>query len=156
MERAVAWTDEMLLGIPVMDKAHKRFLDKLARLSGISDDEIGPGLFGMLDDLERDFREEEGWIARTFHLVDPRHCEDHGKVIRALRAAASDCIAGDIEIVRLTLSQLRRWYLNHWTTMDLPLAVAYELNVHHETARPSGWLRTELAHRLYRNGIAIV
>lgn len=155
MDRAVAWSDEMLLGIPVMDKAHKFFLDELARLSNLVGEGIGQGLTDLMDYLEHNFHEEEVWIGLTFGFVDASHCEDHAKVIRTVRHAAGDLLPGDTEMVRLTLRQLRRWFLNHLTTMDVPLAVAYELNGHHDAPPPSNWLRAELAHRLYRNGIAV-
>ncbi|HEY0588522.1 MAG TPA: hemerythrin family protein [Pseudoduganella sp.] len=155
MDRAVAWSDEMLLGIPVMDTAHKFFLDELARLSILADDAIGRALSDLMDFLERNFHEEEAWIGRTFGFVDARHCEDHARVIRTVRQAAAELLPGDTELVRLTLRQLRRWFLNHLTTMDVPLAVAYEMNGHHDAPPPSSWLRAELAHRLYRNGIAV-
>ena len=55
----VRWTQQMELGIPQLDEAHKALVENMAELVDLPDAEFSSGLTSFIATLEQDFRHEE-------------------------------------------------------------------------------------------------
>jgi hemerythrin len=146
--KTVTWSKKLLLGVPVMDDAHKALLDELQRLSDASDEQFSSGFFALIDALERDFEEEEALI-KSINLPDPQyHRADHARALNALLHVSPRVRQGDIAAGRKVLKQLPQWFLNHLSTLDLMLAVALDMANSSRCPPPPVYLRTERARIL--------
>lgn len=151
--RAVCWSEEMALGVPAIDAAHKALLDALFFLSSAPDPQFAAGYFALVAQFERDFREEED-LMEKIRFPDRRgHREQHARVLNGLHDVDPYVTHGDFEPGREAIKQLPRWFLLHLSTMDLALAVALDLASVHRHPPPALLLRTELARLLNSNSM---
>lgn len=121
---AFKWTAGMALGIPKVDLAHRAFLDRLARMLTMPDDQFGPAFLAMIAELEADFNEEERLMERIDFAGMRDHLEQHARVLGALHHVAPRVMEGDFALGRQAVELLPQWFLEHLSTMDAALAVA--------------------------------
>lgn len=121
------WSQDMALGVPGMDDAHKAFLEDLAELLMAPDDAFAPGFMKMIDKVEADFREEERLMEDIDYPGLQGHREQHARVLGALHHVAPHVMDGDIALGRETVELLPQWFLFHLSTMDTALAFALDL-----------------------------
>lgn len=149
--QAVRWSEEMSLGVPGMDQAHKAFLAQLECLANAPDEQFAAAYLELIVTLEQDFREEESLMAKIRYPGLRRHSEQHARVLEGLRHAEADVLQGDMAAGRDVIGFLPRWFLGHLRSMDLSLAVALEMSGEHHQPPPDVFLRAELSRQLNMN-----
>lgn len=122
MER-IAWTPQMALDIPSMDLAHQALIEQIARLLDQPDRQFEQGLPVLVEQLEKDFREEELLMEEIDYPGISAHREQHARVLATLHGLAPD----DLATARRAVSLLPLWFQEHLATMDTALAVALQL-----------------------------
>lgn len=125
--KLLAWLPQMSLGIPVMDDAHKAFVETLAHLQTAPDHEFAVDLFAMIARLERDFREEETLMEQVDYSGLSSHREQHARVLGALHNVVPAVMRNEFDQARKVIDLLAQWFLFHLATMDSALAVALEI-----------------------------
>ena len=123
----LAWSAQMSLGVPAMDDAHKAFIEELARLQFAPALEFGKGFSALIDEMERDFRDEEALMEAIEFPALPSHREQHARVLGALHHVTPEVMRGEFESARKAIELLPQWFLFHLETMDTALAVALDL-----------------------------
>ncbi|MFC6519923.1 bacteriohemerythrin [Undibacterium arcticum] len=126
MEELV-WSPEMSSGVPAMDDAHKALVAELAHLLTAPYREFGAGLFALIAEIERDFREEEALMEEIDFPMLRSHREQHASVLSALHHVVPDVMQGECASARKVIELLPQWFLRHMSTMDIALAVALDL-----------------------------
>ncbi len=135
--QTVNWSQEMELGVPEMDDAHKALLEELTRLSNTPDDQFATGYFALIAALEQDFREEEQLMENIDFPALHSHREQHARVLSGLHHVVPDVMQGHIDPGREAIALFQQWFLFHLSTMDLALAVDLDLaNVPKESISP--------------------
>ncbi|WP_317202560.1 hemerythrin family protein [Janthinobacterium sp.] len=147
----IKWSDDMALGVPAMDQAHKALLAQINRLMAAPDALFAQAYAELIVTLEDDFREEETLMESIQFPSRRRHSEQHARVRDGLRHAEAGVGQGDFERAREVVRLLPRWFLGHLSSMDLELAVALELSGSHLQRPPEVLLRTELSRQLHLN-----
>lgn len=122
------WTQDMSLGVPAMDDAHRAFLDEMADLLTAPDDRFAPAFMTLVAKIETDFHEEEALMEDIDYPGIRGHCEQHSRVLGALHHIAPRVMAGDIALGREAIELLPQWFLFHLSTMDTALAFALDMN----------------------------
>ena len=118
------WKDEMALGVPAIDAAHRALFDQLARLEQLDDRYFSAGFRDLVAAVERDFREEEDLMEEIGFPSLANHREQHARVLCGLHHAWASVDEGELEQGRHALTLLPQWLLFHQATMDLALAAA--------------------------------
>ncbi len=149
--RTIRWSEDMALGVPAMDRAHRALLEQIERLDAAPDAQFAAAYLDLIGTLEQDFREEEALMERIRFPARRRHGEQHARVMDGLRYAESDVLQGDMAAGRDVVRFLPRWFLGHLSSMDLALAVALEMTGTHHEPPPGVLLRTELSRQLNLN-----
>ncbi|HEY0847120.1 MAG TPA: hemerythrin domain-containing protein [Noviherbaspirillum sp.] len=134
--QSIQWDQNMALGVPEIDTAHRAFLDELGELLNLPDDKFGPAFLEMIGKVECDFREEEQLMEAIDYPGLQGHCEQHARVLGALHHVAPHVMGGDIALGREAAELLPQWFLFHLSTMDTALAFALDLDGN-EAAHPN-------------------
>ncbi|GAB3550341.1 hypothetical protein GCM10027343_33220 [Noviherbaspirillum agri] len=122
------WSQDMSLGVPEMDQAHKDFLEKLATLLTVSDEQFGPAFLAQVARMEHDFREEEDLMEELDYPGIAGHQEQHARILGTLHQVASRVMEGDIALGREAVVLLPQWFAFHLSTMDTALAFALDID----------------------------
>jgi len=125
--QTIKWSQDMSLGVPEMDQAHKAFLEELTALLTVSDEQFGSPFLSLVARIERDFREEEDLMEDLDYLGITGHREQHARILGALHQIASRVMEGDIALGREALALLPQWFMFHLSTMDTALAFALDV-----------------------------
>ena len=120
---SVAWSPEMALGNVAIDTAHKGLCDQMLILLSGPDCELDSGLPLLVDQLERDFREEEELMEGADFPGIRSHREEHARVLSALHHISP----GDPVAAREILQLMAQWFPLHLATQDKALAIALDL-----------------------------
>lgn len=123
----IVWSPEMSLGVAGMDQAHQGFLEQLARLAHVPDAEFAAAYAALIDRVERDFYAEQQMMEEINFPANNSHVEQHARILSALHHANSRVMEGDIAAGREVVELLPQWFAFHLSTMDMALAIAYEL-----------------------------
>ena len=121
------WSPEMSLGVPSMDQAHQGFLEQLASLANLPDAEFAVSYAALIACVERDFYAEQVMMDEIDFPANNSHVEQHARILSALHHANSRVMEGDIAAGREVIALLPQWFTFHLSTMDMALAIAYEL-----------------------------
>lgn len=126
--QTIKWSQDMSLGVPEMDLAHKAFLEELSALLAVSDEQFGPAFLVLVARIEGDFREEEELMEDLDYPGIAGHREQHARILGALHQVASRVMDGDIALGREAVALLPQWFMFHLSTMDTALAFALDLD----------------------------
>ena len=138
--QSIHWDQNMSLGVPEMDSAHKAFLDELEELLTLPDERFAAAFMTMIGKMEMDFREEELLMEEIEYPGLQGHCEQHARVLGALHHVAPHVMSGDLVLGREAVELLPQWFLFHLSTMDTALAFALDLE-HSESGRSPAAVR---------------
>ena len=122
------WSPEMVLGIPNIDALHRALVNTLAAVSVASDENFTPLYNVLVDDMERDFYEEERQMEEIGFPDLHAHREQHARVLSAMHHAESNVASGNIAAARDVVALLPEWFTFHVSTMDATLAIAIQLD----------------------------
>jgi len=116
------WTEELEIGLPVMDEQHREFVELLAQ-AGNSDNAALPAAWqALIDHTEAHFAQEEAWMRATRFSPGNTHAMQHRMILRVMREGAAKALQGDITPLRLMTRELQAWFPRHAQTMDAALA----------------------------------
>lgn len=116
------WTEELEIGLPVMDDEHREFVELLA-VARHSDDATLPAAWqALIDHTEAHFAQEEAWMRATRFAPGNIHAMQHRMILRVMREGAAKAVQGDITPMRLMTRELQVWFPQHAQTMDAALA----------------------------------
>jgi len=121
------WSSEMSLDIPALDLAHQRFLLKLSDIASAPDSEFNLKYFSLIEELERDFKEEEDLMeAMQFYEIHP-HREQHARVLYALHKVIPAVLRGEYDTAKQTLELIPKWFLFHLSAVDKLVSIWFKL-----------------------------
>jgi hemerythrin len=120
---SMVWSPEMALGNVVIDAAHKDLFEQMFILLSGPDSELDSGLPLLVDQMERDFREEEDLMEGTDFPGIRSHREEHARVLGALH----HIIPGEPLAAREVLQLMAQWFPVHLATQDKALTIALDL-----------------------------
>lgn len=126
--QTIKWSQDMSLGIKEMDSAHKAFLEDLTELLTTADESFAPAFMRMIDQVEKDFHEEEELMEEIDYPGLQGHRAQHARVLGALHHVAPHVMNGDVSLGREAAELLPQWFLFHLSTMDTALAFALDLD----------------------------
>lgn len=122
----LVWSEELVLGQPVMDDTHREFVEQLNRV-GVAEE---AGLLVALDDFiahtEAHFGQEEKWMESINFPPLGCHRGEHAKVLETAREVRNRVMAGDMRLGRMLAEALAEWFPQHAASMDAVLALSME------------------------------
>ncbi len=120
----VEWTEELVVGVPAIDRAHHEFVELLNALPMAPEAEFRK-LFAKLTEHSREhFAEEERMMERSAFPVMGVHKAEHERVLKELEEVQRQLEEGEFEAAReYVMEQLSAWFVLHRNTMDYVTAV---------------------------------
>lgn len=131
------WNEELRLGNPALDTAHRFLYGALQRLADAPPARFAPAYHACVAALERDFRREEMMMEQINFAGLPCHREQHARALAALHHAAAALAEGDPRPARRSIELLGEWLHLHITTLDQALAAAWMQTRHGKVPLPS-------------------
>lgn len=116
------WTDALEIGLPVMDRTHREFVELLARAQTSSNDALPAAWQALIDHTEAHFAQEDAWMRATEFSLSQAHSIQHNVILRVLREGAARAAEGNLTSVRLMTRELAIWFPQHAQTLDTALA----------------------------------
>ena len=113
--------NDITLGIPEMDDAHKELFYMLAQLQDASDEDFASGSQELMRALEEDLRAEDELMTAAGYARRAEHTAEHARIMACLHHAME---AEDRAHGRKAIRLLAVWLQAHMDTMDVALAVA--------------------------------
>lgn len=125
---ALAWTEELRLNQPLMDRTHEEFVDLLGMVRALLDEADRPGALAafvrLLDHTIEHFGQEDRWMRATGFTADNCHARQHAMVLQVMREVARRAGDGaDWEPLESVVSELAVWFPQHAQMMDAGLAL---------------------------------
>jgi len=119
----VLWTEQLSLGVPEIDDAHKKFLLQLSIVANMRDEKLGDVLFALIKDMEQDFAHEEALMEKIGYPDIRAHREQHARVLSSFHEVVPEVLKGDCHSAHHLLDLLPSWLVVHITTMDKALVL---------------------------------
>lgn len=116
------WSEELELGLPAMDDAHREFVELLATARNSGDDALPAAWQALIDHTQAHFDQEEAWMRATRHVPSRAHALQHRMILQVMRDGQARALEGDITPVRLMTRELQVWFPQHAQGMDAALA----------------------------------
>jgi hemerythrin-like metal-binding protein len=130
------WNEELRLGNPALDSAHRFLYGALQRLADAPPSKFAAAYYACVAALERDFRREEAMMERMNYEGLRCHREQHARALSGLHHAAAALAQGDPRPARHSIELLDGWLRVHITTLDQALAAAWVLSRHGKVPLP--------------------
>ena len=118
----LAWTDELLLGVPAMDQTHEEFVALLATVEAAPDAALVSEWATLVEHTQAHFDREDGYMRATGFAAGNCHSTQHQMVLDVLRQGLAQGQAGDLAPIRQMTRELATWFVHHADTMDAALA----------------------------------
>jgi hemerythrin-like metal-binding protein len=116
------WSQELELGLPVMDQTHREFVELLARARASSDEALPAAWQVLIEHTQAHFAQEDAWMRATAFASAKRHSVQHRVILQVLREGAARAAEGNLTSVRLMTHELAVWFPQHAQTLDMELA----------------------------------
>ncbi|MDP3762302.1 MAG: hemerythrin domain-containing protein [Ramlibacter sp.] len=116
------WTEELEIGLPLMDDQHREFARLLAAARHSDDAALPAAWQALIDQTEAHFAQEEAWMRATRFAPGNAHAMQHRMILRVMHEGAAQALRGDITPMRLMTGELQAWFPQHVQTMDAALA----------------------------------
>jgi len=120
---ALAWSDALVLDLPLMDDTHREFVDLLAAVERAGDAALLPAWQALIDHTDQHFGQEDAWMAATRFASGNCHSMQHKVVLQVMREGAARGAQGELPVVRAMASELAVWFPRHAQSMDAALAL---------------------------------
>ena len=118
----LAWSDELLLGHPAMDRTHREFVEVVQVMAACADVELTDKLRGFIAHAQAHFDEEDRDMAETQFPAAACHADEHAAVLRSAHEVLARVETGDVTIARAFVAELCRWFPSHVAHLDSALA----------------------------------
>jgi hemerythrin-like metal-binding protein len=119
----LAWTDALVLDMPVMDEVHQEFVDQLERVVLADDDMLLPLWSALIAHTQEHFNREDEWMRATGFAAGNCHATQHKVVLQVMREGEARGHGGDLAVVRQMADELGIWFPQHAQSMDASLAL---------------------------------
>ncbi len=119
----IEWDDKYSLGISIIDKEHRKFIDVInkafvAKEQNDNPKEVQKLLSEMTNYSVTHFATEETYMIKFNYPEYKYHKEEHSDFTRTTLANLRKVIKGDYQIVKDTLLHLTVWLPNHIQVTD--------------------------------------
>ena len=138
----IAWSTDLEIGIPPIDKQHKRIVDYINELEKLKDSnttkEVGDVLEQLVDYTLSHFAFEEELMEESDYVFVKAHKRVHQLFVRKIASYVERFKTGE-NITNELLRTLRTWLVNHIKTddNDYSLVVRRKMNI---VTQKKGWL----------------
>lgn len=122
MPTALPWSEELELGLPVMDETHREFVELLAVARASDNARLPAAWQALIDHTQAHFAQEDAWMRATRFASSNCHSMQHRMILQVMREGQEKALQGDITPVRLMTKELQIWFPQHAQTMDAALA----------------------------------
>jgi len=119
----LAWSPEMLLGVPAMDATHEEFVALLAAAEQAGDDALLEAWAALIEHTQQHFANEDRYMQTTGFAATNCHTTHHAMVLSVMRQGLEMGRAGDLTPIRQMTRELATWFVHHADTMDAALAM---------------------------------
>ncbi|TAF84240.1 MAG: hemerythrin [Curvibacter sp.] len=119
----LAWSNALVLDMPVMDEVHREFVDLLERVVLAEDDMLMPLWSELIAHTQEHFDREDQWMRATGFAAGNCHATQHKVVLQVLREGEARGHGGDLAVVRQMADELGIWFPQHAQSMDASLAL---------------------------------
>lgn len=119
----LAWSDALVLDMPVMDAVHEEFVELLARVVRAPDAELLPLWSALIAHTQEHFDREDQWMRATGFAAGNCHATQHKVVLQVLREGEARGHGGDLAVLRQMADELGIWFPQHAQSMDASLAL---------------------------------
>ena len=116
------WSDELLLGHPIIDAEHRELVALIGALTSCSDAELGERLQAFVAHASSHFADEDREMAESDFPAAGCHADEHAKVVASAREVIALVGEGDVAIGRRFAQELARWFPGHVAHLDSALA----------------------------------
>lgn len=116
------WTEELEIGLPVMNDQHREFVTLLAKARHSDDAGLAAAWQALIDHCEDHFSQEEAWMRVTHYASASAHAMQHRMILRVMRDGEIQALRGDVTPLRLMTRELQMWFPQHARSMDAALA----------------------------------
>jgi hemerythrin-like metal-binding protein len=117
---ALQWSENLALGLPVMDDTHQEFVDLLAQVVNATDADLLPLWRDLVAHTDEHFAREDRWMKDTGFSSTNCHTTQHQVVLQVMREGEK---RADLAIVRQMADELGIWFPQHAQAMDAALAL---------------------------------
>jgi len=119
----LAWSNALVLDMPVMDEVHQEFVALLERVVLAEDDMLMPLWSELIAHTQEHFDREDQWMRATGFAAGNCHATQHKVVLQVLREGEARGHGGDLAVVRQMADELGIWFPQHAQSMDASLAL---------------------------------
>jgi hemerythrin-like metal-binding protein len=119
---ALSWSDELLVGYPLMDHRHEEFIACLGDLQRAPDAILLEVLDAMIHHLTDHFGEEDRWMEESGFPPRKCHMDEHAAVLNSAVEVRSLLVDGDAAPCRRLSTALEDWFPGHAIHLDSALA----------------------------------
>jgi len=120
---SLQWSEEWVLGDPVMDHTHEEFVQLLGTVEEAADAALLPAWERLIEHTDEHFAREDGWMRQTGFAASNCHSGQHEMVLAVMREGGKRGAAGDLALVRQLARELAVWFPQHAHSMDAALAM---------------------------------
>ena len=120
---ALAWSDALVLDLPLMDDTHREFVDLLATVEQADDATLLQAWQALIDHTDQHFGQEDAWMSATRFASGNCHSMQHKVVLQVMREGAARAAQGELPVVRAMAAELAVWFPQHAQSMDAALAL---------------------------------
>ncbi len=118
------WTEDLKVGLGVIDADHEAFVRGLNAAEAASDADFPARVVELAAHTREHFAREEAIMDETGFFAAEMHKSEHGRVLAEVDAMAAKLAAGDSAAVRAWVANdLPAWFLQHRSTMDAVTAM---------------------------------
>ncbi len=116
---ALAWSDDLKVGNPVMDADHQELFHLLARFDGAAGEAWVAAFEALLVHLAEHFERENELMRKHDFFAYHCHHGEHESVLTEVREMLAAAKAGDLAPAESYVADvIGPWFLNHRNTMD--------------------------------------
>jgi hemerythrin len=120
----VEWTEDLKVGLGVIDADHEMFVHQLNAARAASDAEFPAKVVELAAHTREHFAREEAIMDETGFFAAEMHKSEHRRVLAEVDAMAARLTTGDLAAVRAWVAHdLPEWFLQHRGTMDAVTAM---------------------------------
>jgi hemerythrin-like metal-binding protein len=119
----LAWSPELMLGVPAMDATHEEFVALLATVEQAPDAALVSAWATLVEHTVQHFGHEDHYMRTTGFAATNCHTTHHAMVLDVMRQGLAMGRAGDLAPIRQMARELATWFVHHADTMDAALAM---------------------------------
>jgi len=121
----IEWTDDVKVGVKIIDDQHKSMVDSVNILFNRMGDEnkleTGKIFSQMLDGLKIHFETEDKYMTDNNYLDYISHKLEHDRLYNKLNEINKNILKGVSELTLNDLKSIKTWFLNHLEFKDKKL-----------------------------------